>query len=309
MSNYTNNQLVADKNNNWNQVFELVKKGETVLDIGCSSGNFGQELIKNKKCVVDGVDIDQKDVALAAKKLRKALVLNVESEPLDALKERYDTILMMDVIEHLVDPVSALQRVAKALKPGGKLIFSVPNMAHISVRLDLLLGDLNYRKTGLLDNTHLHFYTEKTLLDVLNAAGLSVVETHSSTVTYPKQLIDLKLKEAGLQGGEEFRQMITKTKGDIYQFIGTAKVSAKPKALKFPSKNPHEEHYRQVEEAIADQNQHIETLKKELLLKDQHIRNIEARLNHILGSKAYKLIHAPLGVVRKVSSVRQRKDT
>src|SRR6267142_934237 len=207
MSNYTENQYTSDENSSWGIVFKEVKDGEKVLDIGCSSGNLGAELIKRKNCVVDGIDIDPNDIKLAKKKLRKAFIVNIETDSLSALNEKYDVVLMLDVIEHLIDPVEALRKVSKLLKPEGRLLFSVPNMAHVSVRLDLLLGELNYRQTGLLDNTHMHFYTEKSLLKILKAAGYSVSKAESTTVSYPEQLLAMKLKEAGLKFETGFKSM------------------------------------------------------------------------------------------------------
>jgi 2-polyprenyl-3-methyl-5-hydroxy-6-metoxy-1,4-benzoquinol methylase len=310
MSNYTENQLTVDKNNSWSQVFELVDPDKTVLDIGCSSGNFGHELIIRKHCTVDGIDIDEKDVSLARKRLRKAYALNIETDPLDKLTAKYDIVLMMDVIEHLVNPVTTLKKVTKLLKPDGKLIFSVPNMAHISVRLDLLLGNLSYRNTGLLDDTHLHFYTEKTLLRVLGAAGYSVDRSNSTTVTYPKQLLNLKLAEGGLRASPKFVSMIGRTKGNVYQFIGVASPSRSEANVRaFPAKNPHEEHYIQIETAMNDQAGQITRLNAELDLKDQHITNLEAQLAHIQNTKSYKMTHAamkPLHTVRRTIDNKRR---
>jgi 2-polyprenyl-3-methyl-5-hydroxy-6-metoxy-1,4-benzoquinol methylase len=308
MSNYTENKLTDDENNAWNAVLRLIGEKETVLDIGCSSGNFGAELIKRKQCTVDGIDIDAKDVALAAKKLRKALVLNIERDPFGPLGSKYDTVLMMDVIEHLADPAAALRKITGLLKPGGKLVFSVPNMAHVSVRLDLLLGDLDYRDVGLLDDTHLHFYSEKTLLRVLREAGYAVDDWQSVTVTYPRQLLDLKLKEAGLTASPKFQKMIADTRGNVYQFVGLARPS-KGAASKagFPSENPHETHYKQIEAAIDGQNKEILRLHQEIKLKDQHVRNLEARLNRITGTKSYRLARASTKPLRKARDVVKKR--
>lgn len=290
MSNYSKNKLVADENNAWHAVFALVNKNEKVLDIGCSSGNFGRELIDKKGCTVDGIDVNKADVQKAKRQLRHAYVLNIEHDSLAVLKDRYDAILMMDVIEHLVEPAAALEKVAKLLKPGGRLIFSVPNMAHVSVRLDLLLGNLDYRQVGLLDSTHLHFYTEKGLRDVLYNAGYSIEVTNSITVTYPRQLIDLKLKEAGLKSSTAFNEAIARTKGNVYQFIGVAKPArGTRKKASFPATNPHEAHYKQIETAIDEQSKLITTLRKELTLKDQHIANLEARIAQLTSGFRHRL--------------------
>jgi 2-polyprenyl-3-methyl-5-hydroxy-6-metoxy-1,4-benzoquinol methylase len=305
MSNYTKNNYVDDKNNSWSIVFELIEDNQTILDIGCSSGNFGSELIERKGCTVDGIDIDDKDVKLANERLRNAQVLDIENDNLDHLHGKYDTILLMDVIEHLVRPVQTLQKISKLLKPKGRLIFSVPNMAHISVRLDLLSGDLEYRKTGLLDETHLHFYSQKTLLKVLRSANYLVNTTRSTTVTYPKQLIAQKLKEVGLEYSTKFNKGIEATNGNVYQMIGVAHPAQTKNTTyhTFPENNPHEEHFLQIEKAINDQQQHIKNLENSLRLKDKQIKNLDERIQYFTNLKIYKLARIPASSLRKIKTV------
>lgn len=303
MSNYSDNTYIEDSNNSWAIVFKLVNPKELVLDIGCSSGNFGAQLIADKNCIVDGIDIDEADVRIAKNKLRKALVLNIETDKTNELTEKYDVVLMMDVIEHLVDPISSLKKIRKLLKPNGRLIFSVPNMAHVSVRLDLLLGKFEYRQIGLLDFTHLHFYTQDTLTKTLNNAGYVITNTKSSTVTYPKKLLSTKLQEAGVEAGPLFEKKLSQSKGNIYQLIGVAmsgKMANSRTAIDYPTTNPHEEHFKDIEHAMDIQ-------QKDLELKDQHIKNLEVAMNNITSSKSYKLAHHLLKPYRKVQKSSQKK--
>src|SRR6185437_11908362 len=86
--------------------------------------------------------------------------------------ERYDLILLLDVLEHLVDPEGVLKRLSKSLSPGGKVIVSVPNIAHFSVSLPLLLHrQFTYTDAGILDRTHLKFFVEETAVKLLNSAN------------------------------------------------------------------------------------------------------------------------------------------
>lgn len=304
MSNYTHNQYVDDQNSSWAMVFNQIKDNETVLDIGCSSGNFGVMLISQKQCIVDGIDIDIDDIALAQKKLRKTYVLDIEDDSLDILTEKYDVITIMDVIEHLKEPARALRKIGQLLKPGGRLLFSVPNMSHVSIRLELLLGEFNYRNIGLLDDTHLHFYTEKYLQRVLNDAGYNIVNAESSTITYPKQLIVEKLKEAGLIPCDDFMQKLAKTKGNIYQFVGTAVLSKQPiKPKPFPAQNPHEEHYLQIEKVMEQQDKKY---IKDLKLKDQHIANLEAEIAAIKKSTTYRITQRLVVLYKKLKTPRNK---
>jgi methionine biosynthesis protein MetW len=277
MSNYTENQYVAEKNNSWSMVYDLVPEGEKVLDIGCSSGNFGAELIKQKSCVVDGVDIDKKDIELARKKLRNAWVVDLEQDNLNFTNETYDALIMMDVIEHLKEPHKVLINLKKFLKPGGRLLFSVPNMSHISVRLDLLHGRFDYRQTGVLDDTHLHFYTEKYLRHVFKSAQYKVTKFECTSVTYPDDLLKIQLEKAGLRHTKKFSEITEQTNGYVYQFVGVAAPGASSKAeASLPKKHPHDEHYKEIEKVIRDQRKHIAHIEKEISLKQTHINNLEA---------------------------------
>jgi 2-polyprenyl-3-methyl-5-hydroxy-6-metoxy-1,4-benzoquinol methylase len=87
----------------------------------------------------------------------------------------YDLILLLDVLEHLPDPAESLQRLTKLLNPGGRVIVSVPNIAHLSVSIPLLLRRrFDYQPSGILDRTHLKFFVEDTAVKLLNDANLNV---------------------------------------------------------------------------------------------------------------------------------------
>ena len=89
---------------------------------------------------------------------------------------------MMDVLEHLVDPEALLRECRELLKPGGTLLVSVPNVANITVRLALLFGRFNYAPRGILDRTHLKFFTGKSARRLLEAAGLEVVRRETTVM-------------------------------------------------------------------------------------------------------------------------------
>ena len=198
------------------------------MDIGCSSGNFGAALIKLKNCVVDGLDYNSQDVKVARKVLRQAWVSDIEKDDLKKVVKgrKYDVIIMADVIEHLVDPVNALKGIKKLLKPSGFLAFSVPNMAHTWVRLNLLKGDFTQTETGLLDKTHIHFYDVKELERVLDEAGFALERYDSTVVNIPRKMVRDRLGELGLSAEERFFDYMNDSFGHIYQFVGKAVVAA-----------------------------------------------------------------------------------
>ncbi|CAN5644187.1 hypothetical protein BH23PAT2_BH23PAT2_03850 [soil metagenome] len=237
MSNYSDSQFnFEDKNNSWYKTFYLVPENSTVLDIGCSGGNFGQELIKQKNCIVDGIEINRDDIDIARKKLRNVYELNIELNEIN-INQEYDVLFMGDVIEHLADPVNALRKLKKLLKPEGVLVFSIPNITHMSVRLMLLRGKIEYGKTGLLDETHLHFYNSIEIYRVLNTAGYKVVTFDHVKRDIPFEVIKDELQEIGLRTTKKFKNTVQSLDGAAYQFIGTAKIGVATDQ-KLPDKSP-----------------------------------------------------------------------
>jgi len=218
----------TDRNSSWTKIFNFIPEKSEVLDIGCSSGNFGAALIEYKNCIVDGLDYNPQDVKAARKVLRQAWVSDIEQDDLKKIVAgtKYDAIIMADVIEHLVDPVTALRGVKKLLKPNGFLAFSVPNMAHTWVRLSLLKGEFTHTDTGLLDKTHIHFYDVKELERVLDEAGFALERYDSTVVNIPRKMVRDRLSELGLGAEERFFDYLNDSLGHIYQFVG--KVVAKP---------------------------------------------------------------------------------
>ena len=86
----------------------------------------------------------------------------------------FDLIVILDILEHLMDPWAMVQRLHSALALGGVIIASIPNVGHYSVAFPLLRGKWEYQPEGLLDRTHLRFFTKRTALDLMNRLGLAV---------------------------------------------------------------------------------------------------------------------------------------
>lgn len=239
MSNYSDSGFKeGSANTSWYKVFNAVPEKTTVLDIGCSSGNFGQELIARKQCIVDGIELDKKDAETAGKKLRKVWQLNIETGSISSIKGKYDIIYFGDVIEHLVNPSKTLERVKSLLKPGGKILFSIPNMSHVAIRLMLLKGDFEYTETGLLDKTHLHFYSLEEVYTVFREAGFEIDDIDFVDKDYPRELIQKWLAGIGLKGDKSFYEAMRQPDASAFQFVGTAIVAKKPIPVKRPQFGP-----------------------------------------------------------------------
>lgn len=141
-----------------------------VLDVGAATGFLGRRLSEAGHEVV-GVERDPEAATAAAPAYAAFHVLDLAHLPL--LPEApFDVVVAGDVVEHLPDPDSLLERLAVQLAPRGRLLLSVPNVAFIQVRLALLAGRFTYAGRGILDRTHLRFFTRRSALAAVRRAGL-----------------------------------------------------------------------------------------------------------------------------------------
>jgi len=128
-------------------------------------------------CQVTGIEVRPEAAAKARKFVEQVLVGDVATMPLPLAPSSFDAILLIDVLEHLGDPTGALRRLFPLLREGGRIVVAIPNVAHWSVRLRLLVGRFDYEDSGILDRTHVRFYTRETARAMLEEAGLEIQET------------------------------------------------------------------------------------------------------------------------------------
>jgi SAM-dependent methyltransferase len=143
------------------------------------------------------VERDPAQAERARAKCQDVIVADL-AEAAPKLPGPFDAIIYGDVLEHLSDPLSALLAVNPSLAPGGLVVVSVPNVAHLWVRLALLGGRFDYTDRGILDRTHLRFFTRRTLLALLAEAGLAVSALHVTPVPLPL-VVPVRLHGAGLR--------------------------------------------------------------------------------------------------------------
>jgi 2-polyprenyl-3-methyl-5-hydroxy-6-metoxy-1,4-benzoquinol methylase len=159
-----------------NRVVELVPHGARVLEFGCATGYMTEVLKTRRGAKVTGVEISRDAAKQAEQHADRVIVGDAETLDYDELlgSEHFDAILFADVLEHLRDPTALLTRLRRFLADDGVLVASIPNVAHGSVRLALLGGEFRYRELGLLDETHLRFFTRESIEDLFEAAGYLV---------------------------------------------------------------------------------------------------------------------------------------
>lgn len=139
----------------------LDKECRCLLDIGCGAGD-NAALIKSKhsKCDIFGITYSTSEAALAQKHMAKCWVIDIEDTfPDDLANKSFDGLLFSHVLEHVREPALVLARFSQLLCIGGRVLIAVPNVLSWRMRLQFLLGDFRYQSEGVLDDTHLHFFT------------------------------------------------------------------------------------------------------------------------------------------------------
>lgn len=151
------------------QMLDWVPEGSRVLELGCSSGYMGAILTHQKGCTVTGVELDPAAAADARGRGLEVIEGSLEDAALRArIPGRYDVVMAADVLEHLREPALVLAEMQRWLAPDGLAIVSVPNIANWTIRRQLFFrGDFEYQETGILDRTHLRFFTWHTLQALL----------------------------------------------------------------------------------------------------------------------------------------------
>jgi 2-polyprenyl-3-methyl-5-hydroxy-6-metoxy-1,4-benzoquinol methylase len=158
-------------------------EGRRLLDVGAAHGYLAAALGK-QGYQVTGIEADRVLGEEASKHCDQFLLLDLDGS-LPDFPQLFDVIVFGDVLEHLKNPEAVLRQLAKSLKPDGAVIISLPNIANIYVRLSLLLGRFDYQDRGILDRTHLHFFTRKTFRQFLLAAGLEAEQLTATPIPLP----------------------------------------------------------------------------------------------------------------------------
>lgn len=162
------------------KIIKYVGSNKKVLDVGCADGYLGKEF-KNNGCFVVGIEGMAQRIKTAREILDDVVTGNIEGvKTLPYPENFFDVIVFADVLEHLMMPEAVLANFKKYLKKEGSIIISVPNIARIDVRLKLLLGKFNYAQGGILDKTHLRFFTLDSIQRLLIESGYVVTRKDSS---------------------------------------------------------------------------------------------------------------------------------
>lgn len=185
------------------EVMELIDPASRlILDVGCASGVLGASLKQKQGATVWGVEYQPEAAQRAAECLDKVIPGTIEAALTQLPENYFDTIICADVLEHLVDPWAVLAELKNKLRSGGQLVASIPNVRHWSVLLNLLEGHWQYRDFGLLDRTHLRFFTRESIIQLFEGAGLRLTELYGTILDtdrcFPQSIVDA-MRAAGMK--------------------------------------------------------------------------------------------------------------
>lgn len=145
-----------------------------LLDVGCGGGAFGQAVKARLKSEVWGVEPEPKSAKLAESRIDRVFE-GLFTEDLDLPKDYFDCIVFNDVLEHILDPGQALVFAKTLLRKGGVVVSSIPNIGHFPTVFRLAIhGEFEYAERGILDKTHLRFFTRKSIRKMYETAGYRV---------------------------------------------------------------------------------------------------------------------------------------
>lgn len=155
----------------------IPKTAKNILELGCGEGMFGSYLRGKLKAKVTGIEIETGFATRAKKNLDKVYIGDAESIIKKLPAKSFDVIVANDVLEHMVDPYSVLKEANRILKNGGIVVSSIPNMRNFHVMYHLVRGgQWEYVESGILDRTHLRFFTKKSIRNMYESLGYEVVK-------------------------------------------------------------------------------------------------------------------------------------
>ena len=164
-----------DPNTSYSHMLEMVGERKKVLDVGCASGEFARLLVK-RECDVVGIDVNPIAAEEARKFCTNVFVADLDETVMPALvgDRQFDVIIFGDLLEHLQEPARTLDESRALLSEHGYVVASIPNISHGAIRLALLSGRFDYQELGILDDSHLRFFTAKTIDELFLTAGFRI---------------------------------------------------------------------------------------------------------------------------------------
>ena len=176
---YPTQELI--ENSPFGYFLKQITDGVSVLEFGAATGYMTRYLSEERNCRVTCIEINPQSAKVCQQYAERVIVSDIDTGDWDSqLENKYDYILFADVLEHLKYPETALTKAIRFLAPEGVVITSIPNIAHNAIILSLSKGRFDYTQYGLLDDTHIRFFTRKSMNEIFERIGLVCTGENSS---------------------------------------------------------------------------------------------------------------------------------
>lgn len=285
-SRYARDIDLEDRNNAHTLGILSIPPGSRVLDIGTADGSVARGLVE-RGCKVWGVEVDPDSAREAEQLCQQVVVGDIETLDIATAFDgvEFDAVLLLDVLEHLRDPLPVLRKCAAMVGGEGRLVVSIPNVAHAAVKLALLGGHFSYTERGLLDETHLRFFDKAAVDRLLAAADLRVEEELRTTCglteteipiqpdSFPAEVVAEAIKDAESETYQFIVVAAPKHGGAKAASTGTPEVSSEPRRGGAP-------------EAPAIEREQLEAAKREVRFLHQDLRLKETYLIRLRNQSA-----------------------
>jgi 2-polyprenyl-3-methyl-5-hydroxy-6-metoxy-1,4-benzoquinol methylase len=270
---------LQNKNLSWTKEIEIIGYSKRVLEFGCHNG-FVSKVLKERHCSITGIEIDRDAAEKAQAFCEEVIIGDVEEIDYEkVLKDKYDVALFGDVLEHLKNPENILRKVQDFLKEDGFIVISVPNIAHWSIRLQLLKGNFDYVDLGILDETHLRFFTKKSLINLLERCGYFVDQ-----IDYVKSNVDWDCI---------FSVLGNDMNANLIAFFNTEEAEAFQYIIK-ASQRSTSNYLEKMNLALKDRDIYIAILKIRIV-------ELEGELMHIKETKSFRIYMLFKTIIEKIT--------
>lgn len=290
---------INNQNDSHALIANRVPENTKVLDVGCATGIIGQLLKKYKKCQIDGIELDEEAIKVAKSTEAYNHFYNFSITDIEEKKykdfmqdsTKYDYIIFADVLEHLVKPWEIIYNFSKKLKKNGKILISVPNANHIDVIKGLMNNNFNYNTIGIMDNTHLRFFTSLSFFGMMENYNKRYdkyfsVNYYSKTTCRPSYY----LEESPFKNDNY----------NIVQHLFELTLVNDKKEIKYINKPKGINDFEQMEKEFNELKDKNKKLIEEKAILEAELANVKQDLNMILNSKRYKF-------ASKIASIKNGK--
>ena len=269
---YSHGNNISDANDSIAVIAEMIVPESKVLDVGCGAGDLGR-VLSGKNCSLWGIEYDAENASSSEKsgKYEKVYRLNLNDFQIDDVSEKFDYVVCADVLEHLMNPDDVVAKLKSKLNDGGHFIISVPNVSHASIKTNLLLNDWSYTELGIMDKTHLRFFTAKSLAELLSRQNLAAADCKVTTLPVdgyqPHRLKELPKEVADFVMNDVY--------SEVFQFIVSAHSTTDSQR---DIRRVNEEHICSMQKNKYDGGKFFFEIKRLLLLKFPKLINFIQKL-------------------------------